>query len=140
MAIKDIPDLDAAGALAGTDLVPMTQGSSTAKKATLTDLQSFVLGAVAYSAPTSGATITTAADERRRIIDPAAAIAALTITLPPDPIDGQEWEGIFSNTVTTLTVNGAGGETVSGGGIMQAAHSSAKWVYRSTGTRWFRGN
>lgn len=42
MAIVDIPSLGAAGALSGTDLVPVTQGSATALKATLTNIAAFV--------------------------------------------------------------------------------------------------
>lgn len=42
MAVVDIPSLGSAAALSGSDLVPVTQGSATALKATLANLTTFV--------------------------------------------------------------------------------------------------
>lgn len=95
-------------------------------------------GATPYSAPATGATITTAQGERYRTIAPAGTIATLTITLPPSPQDGDTWEGSFRAAVTTLTVNAPAGATVLGGGSTQAANSGASWRYRTADTTWSR--
>lgn len=46
MAIKNIPDLVAAAALAGTDLMPVTQGSDVPVKAALSDILTYVKSGV----------------------------------------------------------------------------------------------
>lgn len=94
-------------------------------------------GAVPYSAPSSGATITTASGERVRVVDPAATIAALTITLPPSPPDGHVWEGSTSQAITALTVTAAGA-TVLGGSFLAPANSGFSWRYVAANAHWYR--
>jgi hypothetical protein len=95
-------------------------------------------GVMPDSTPLTGATITCAAGETARTINPAGTIAALTITLPPTPRDRDEWEGLFSQAVTALTVNAPGGATVGGSGNLQPANSGASWRYSAGYTKWFR--
>lgn len=91
-----------------------------------------------YSTPTTGTTITTVAGERERVVDPAGDIAALTITLPPNPYNGHVWKMRTSNNITTLTVN-ASGSTVNGGSLSLTADSSASWKYVLATNTWYAG-
>jgi hypothetical protein len=90
------------------------------------------------SAPTTGATITMATGERRRVIDPAGTIAALTVVLPASPADGAVAEIMTSQIITALTVNAPGGATTNGGALTPAADSGASWLYRAANTTWYR--
>lgn len=94
--------------------------------------------ATAYSTPASGATVTAAAGERYRVIDPAGTIAALTLTLPPSPQDGDTYEATFRDAVTLLTATAPGGATVLGSGSLQPANTGASWRYRAADTTWDR--
>jgi hypothetical protein len=89
----------------------------------------------AYSVPTEAGTVTAAAGEKRRIINPAGALTALTLVLPPSPSDGYTYRLRTSQTITTLTVNGAGAETIVGSGF--ALTSVAEWTYHTATTTWF---
>jgi hypothetical protein len=95
----------------------------------------------AYSQPASGSTITTVLGERKRVVDPTANIATLTITLPPTPSDGDEWRMIMGiHSITTLTVNAPGGATVNGSAVgAVAGNTGLGWKYRSAITTWFMG-
>lgn len=57
MAIKHIPDLATAASLSGTDLLPVTQGSNTPVKATLSTTATFVLEQTAANVDITGGTI-----------------------------------------------------------------------------------
>jgi hypothetical protein len=91
----------------------------------------------AYSQPTTGATITTAQRETRRIIDPASTLATLTVVLPPDPRNGDIYEIMSSQQITLLTVSGPDGETVKAGSFLLNADSGASWLYRASNTTWY---
>lgn len=92
----------------------------------------------AYSAPTTGATVTTSANERRRIIDPAGTIAAMSLVLPPTPANGHLWEGSTSHAISALTVTAPGGASVNGGSFLAPANSGFSWIYRAANTTWYR--
>lgn len=101
-------------------------------------LPAFAPGVFTYSAPISGATVTMAQGDQRVIIDPAGAIAALTVTLPSAPQDGNTVEMMTSQAITALTVNAPGGASVNGGAFMLTANGGASWLYRSVNTTWYR--
>lgn len=91
-----------------------------------------------YSAPTTGATVTMAANTRRQILEPAGTLATLTVVLPPSPVDGQVVGVGTSQIITTLTVNsGTGGATVVAAPTTLALGSVFSMLYRSTGNKWF---
>jgi hypothetical protein len=92
----------------------------------------------AYSAPGAGATVTAVAEERRRVIDPAGTLAALTVTLPPSPLDGDTYELMTSQALTALTVDAPGGASVNGGSSLLTANGGASWLYRAANTTWYR--
>lgn len=60
-------------------------------------------GGVTYIRPTTGQTVAIAASTDTELIDPAAAIAALTITFPAAPVDNQRFSVAITQAITALT-------------------------------------
>ena len=87
--------------------------------------------------PLTGATITMNAGQSRAIINPAGLIAALTITLPSSPVDGQVTGFSFTQAVTVLTVNAPGGATVVASPTSAAIDTSLRFLYQASSTSWF---
>lgn len=70
-------------------------------------------GAYATSAPLTATTITVGAGISNYLAIPAGTIAALTVTLPPSPIDGQVFRFASTQTITALTLAaGTGAATI----------------------------
>jgi len=91
-----------------------------------------------YQAPATGATITCTGTETDLIVDPAGTIATLTITLSGAAYDGQRINIYFSQTVTTLTINSAGGKTVKGQPTtMPGTSPSMTGIYRAVNNTWY---
>lgn len=91
-----------------------------------------------YNTPLTGATITMAAYERRCIINPAGTLAALTVNLPPNPVDGQVAGVATTQIVTALTVAaGTGGASIVGAPTTLAADATFTMLYRSASTTWY---
>lgn len=65
----------------------------------------------------------------------AATIAALTVTFPATPRDGQRFSIGSKSIVTVLTLNGG---TILGGLTALTAGGGASWVYSSAATSWVR--
>ena len=86
-------------------------------------------GSVALISPTTGQTVTMAAGTQRQIINPAGTLAALTVKLPPSPVNGQI-AGFSSNTaITALTVqDSTGGGAVLNPPTTLAAGGAYRWV------------
>ena len=82
-----------------------------------------------YSVPLEGGTVTAAAGEKRRILNPAAPLNALTIVLPPGPAGGDEFELWTSQTISSLTVTGGPGT-----GIMLTGKLT--WIYSTDAAAW----
>lgn len=91
-----------------------------------------------YQQPATGATIVAASGCPIVLVDPSAAIATLTVTMPPDPSDGQYFEIDSSQTIGTLTVNTSDSTTVNGNSIMLAANGGVRWMYKASNTTWYR--
>lgn len=120
--------------------VPDGLGSYDSGKCTVADLGVAAVGAdYAYYTPVSGATIVPIAGTRHVIVHPAAPIAALTLTLPPLPVDGQLCSFRTVEAITALTVVGASGETIVGTGFMLDTAGRADWIYRAADTTWYGG-
>ncbi len=91
-----------------------------------------------YNTPTTGATITMAAYERRCIVNPAGTLAALTVHLPPSPVDKQVAGVASSQIITALTVaSGTGGASLVGLPSSLAAGGAFTALYRSASTTWY---
>lgn len=84
-----------------------------------------------YHTPLTGDTIAFGAAVDAAILDPAGTLATLFVTLPGSPYDGQTFKLSSTEDITDLTVNG------SSQGLMDANHGW-EWLYRATGTTWYR--
>lgn len=84
--------------------------------------------------PTTGQTIVVAAGTTALLINPAGTLAALTVTLPASPVDGQTITIATSQIITALTVNG----TKVGALTTLALGGYAYYVYGADGAKWFR--
>ena len=92
----------------------------------------------AYQQPSSGATLTAPAFLGAYVLDPGAALAALTVILPPTANDGQVFELSTTQAITALTVDPAAGQSVIGGNVLLTANGGISWRYRSADNTWYR--
>lgn len=87
--------------------------------------------------PTTGSTITIAGGVKTLVINPASLLAALTIVMPASPINGQEIVVAAENFgVTSLTVSGNTGQTISNAPTTLAAGQGFKFQYNLANTNW----
>lgn len=103
-------------------------------------------GAYTTSVPTEGGTTTAAEGELRHILNPAAALAAHTLILPPNPSDGQIYELMTRQVVTALSVlydaegsplgpdDSPAGTTP----FMLTPNGGASWIYSTSIADWTR--
>lgn len=155
MADTKISALPGAVSVGTSDILPIVQGGATMKATVAQVINGLVASGGAavftsithsaaeidtsyvYVAPTTGQTVTMAAGQGRAVINPAATLAALTITLPPSPVNGQIAGAACSQIVTALTVNAPGGATVVGGMTSFAVGGAFNMLYRATNTTWY---
>lgn len=69
---------------------------------------------------------------------PSGIIAAATITMPAFPADGMRVEINSTKAITTLTVQGNTGQTLTGAATTLAADSAIAYRYRASTTTWRR--
>lgn len=85
---------------------------------------------------TAGATVTFSNNTRSLYVNPAANLAALTITMPSSPLDGQEVLISFGGTilsgsvVTTLIIQGNTGHTVLAGASITTAVAGDGYILK----------
>jgi hypothetical protein len=88
----------------------------------------------------SGGSSSFAANVSEHFLDPAAAISSYADTLPATPVDGQTADISCGQTVTTLTVNAARGQTLRPSGSSVATSCSGtqghRWKYRAGQSAW----
>lgn len=65
----------------------------------------------------------------------ASALATLTVTLPPNPVNGQKMHLFSQGGVTALTLNGG---TVVNGITAMTALVGYEFVYQASNTTWYR--
>lgn len=98
-------------------------------------------GATVYnSGYASGNTITFNQGQSTLMLEKGATVAALTVTLPPSPVDGQQAFIVFGalSVVTTLTMQGAGTATIVGAATSAAAGTSNAYQYNLAQNKWYR--
>lgn len=71
------------------------------------------------------------------VVDRSATIAAGTLPMPANPIDGQMFMVSTRSAITALTLN-SNGRPVSGSISTLAAGAAAGWTYDAVSNRWFR--
>ena len=94
-----------------------------------------LLLAYQYVQPTSGATVAIPAGVVVTTIDPAGAIAALTVSFPSSPADAQVQFLSFTYAVTTLTLGGG----AFANGVPSSASAGSSWTfqYQAASGKWF---
>lgn len=95
-----------------------------------------------YAAPSSGNSITINDGTQMLVLDPAATLATLTVTMPAHPSDGQRVGLSSTQAVTTLTLNANAGQSFAanaGLGTLTAGSAGASWLYRAATATWYRG-
>lgn len=93
---------------------------------------------------TTGATVTVTDGVDVLLVNPNSLLAALTITMPSVPRNGQEVTFIFGGTiasgavVTTLTISPNTSQTVFDGGLVTTANAGNAFTYkyRTSTTTW----
>lgn len=82
--------------------------------------------------PTTGTTVTIPTNTALYIVSPAGTLAALTITLPLFGYNiGDALEIPINQAITSLTINGAAGQTVQGAAVSAASSAlGAAYIYR----------
>lgn len=102
------------------------------------------IGPYTYNAPLTGATITTAANTRYLILNPAGTISTLTVVMPPSPVDGQLFNLCTTQIVTSLTLSAGTGTTIKNAPtallvpVTTGGASCPGWLSRSTDATWYR--
>lgn len=87
-----------------------------------------------YLTPTSGQTVAMSTSTSNNIINPAGTLAALTVTLPASPVDGQVCRVLFTQTITALTLTGCTPAITTAN-----AGTTLTFRYRTASATWFRG-
>lgn len=76
------------------------------------------------------------------VIIASAALSPTTVQLPPSPIDGQQFRLSSTQNIASLTVNASGATVSNAPTALTVATTGAPmgylFVYRSTGTTWYR--
>lgn len=74
------------------------------------------------------------------VLNVGSTLAALTITIPQNPVDGQvaRFAAIGAGGVTALTLTPGGGHSVVGAPAGLAAGSSFELVFKSADSKWYR--
>lgn len=92
---------------------------------------------IQYETPLTGATVNAADSTEMLVVDPAGTIAALTVTMPANPYDGQYFELATTQTVTALTMTAAG-KTLKAALTAGTANGFGAWRYSKATTTWYR--
>ena len=72
------------------------------------------------------------------LIQPNAAIASYTITMPATPVQGQGIKIGFANTITTLTHTVVGGQTLLGGLTTANVSAGGEWIWDENTLSWYK--
>ena len=87
--------------------------------------------------PLTGVTQAIPNDAELVLVVPAGTIAALTLTMPPSPYNGQEVTIATTQIVTALTHTAPSG-TLRGALTAGTANGFGKWKYNLVDTTWYR--
>jgi hypothetical protein len=88
--------------------------------------------------PATGNTVVATAQIAQLVCNPAGTLVALTVTFPPSPVNGQQFDLAISQIITTLTLNTSDGSSIDGTITTSAVNSFGGWVYCSTPNVWFK--
>lgn len=86
-----------------------------------------------YAQPTTGGSVTIAANTDVLVIDPAGTLATLTVVLPTG-IDGKDLVICSTQILTALTITG----TIVGTLTTMALGGYARFIYSASAAKWAR--
>lgn len=95
---------------------------------------------VIYISPLTGATLTAITGQDAFVVTPAGTLATLTVVMPPGAVDTQVFEVATTQTLSSLTVNGAAGQSMggtAGGPFMLTANGKRAWRFRASDNTWY---
>lgn len=138
MADVKISDLSAGTALSGAEQFEAVQSSSSVK-ITADQIKTFAAAQeIEYSVPSTGFAFVVADGTDALILKPAGTLAAGSVQMPPNPVNGQLLRVCTTQTITALTVSPNTGQSVSGAPSTLAANGFFAMVYRQTDATWYR--
>lgn len=143
-----INELTAATSFSAADQIPLwSKDAQDTQRGTLAQLVAFLQGALTFTgqnmaqqfaAPSAtGFTVTVSAADRWLILTPTAGFAAGTIVLPAVRSSQQRVRVNCTQSVTALTVSGAG-TTVTGAPTTLAANAFFTMAYDGVTNAWYR--
>lgn len=119
----------------------LTGGNSSSQAVRLTSLARFdsslVDGTYVFSTPSTGFTLTLTDFIWHTILDPAGTLATGTITMPPNPVDGQIINVRSSQVITGLTVSPNTSQSIKGNPTTLAVGGTFECMFRSPNTTWY---
>lgn len=92
---------------------------------------------VQFMQPTAGQTIQVSTNVSAIILSPTGLLASLTVTLPPNPINGQRVIIASTAAITLLTVNSPDA-TVTGGLTSLTLNGYERFIYSANLNSWVR--
>jgi hypothetical protein len=102
---------------------------------TLVTQMGSITDAIQYAVPIGGGTVICTPTTTALVLNNATLLATLTVTLPPNPIDGQRILISSGAGVTILTLNGG---TIKGLITSLSINGYARFIYSSDAGAWFR--
>ena len=93
--------------------------------------------AFGYSVPVTSGTVTIAEGTPVQVIDPAGTLAALTVSLPPNPTDGQTQRICFAQAISSLFWTSPGAATSNAPATVSAGQG-VEFMYRAANFKWYR--
>jgi hypothetical protein len=130
--------------MSGNELIPadtaLTQGTNPATVRIPSVL--VASGSLARSTPLTSYSVVIPNGASNYLITPAGTIAALTVTMPSAPYQEQTLSISSSQTIITLTLNGAAGQTISNAPTAITISTTGTYGYKFVylGTVWYRLN
>jgi len=97
-----------------------------------------VLRSLDYQTPATLFTYTIIANSQGVILNPSGTLAVGTVTMPASPSDGMTITIATTQTITSLTLLGNTGQTVSNAITTLSAGTAVSYYYRLSNTTWYR--
>lgn len=95
-------------------------------------------GTLQYVVATEAGSATITSGNTNLVLDPAAGLTTFSVTFPTTPPDGYRLSLSTTATLTNLNLLGGGSDTFKNAVTTLAANAAVSYVYRTTGTKWYR--
>lgn len=121
-----------------TSVVVSGQASATTPFASLAQVGS--LKGYSYQVPVTGFSITVGTNAGLLYLNPAGTLATGTITLPPNPSDGQYFCWMSTQTQTAVTITAGAGQTLAGIATETAGVANTQYcrMFVTANNTWYR--